>query len=324
MRCVWWFPHKGNFWEVRGQLLRIPPPNPPQTSQKVLRKIALWWLLFFFVWREGLCVPWPSNPRFFRFPHFFRLAVFLAFLCIFALFFQGFRGFCREENPRFFRGILAFFCQKSKDWRVRAIAGLLHMDSWNSCTYSWRLAEILWESFRQCRLVWRFSLTLQSLLFWQQKGEDPPKKSEDFPLCRTLEMHMSKDGSIWQLFVLCLLALVDTVPRCYVLLEGFNEPKKPYKTGQKRQSCQIDPCFSPLHPWNPWKREQKRTKKQGKPQNEKSEENEKSEDSRVRVHKSTKYGLDWSWVRLDRFQVRFPHPFRRKRGRESETPKRQY
>ena len=26
---------------------------------------------------------------------------------------------------------------------------------------------------------------------------------------------MSKDGSIWQLFVLCLLALGDTVPKCY-------------------------------------------------------------------------------------------------------------
>ena len=31
-------------------------------------------------------------------------------------------------------------------------------------------------------------------------------------------VHMSKDGSIWQLFVLCLLALGDTVPKCYVLL----------------------------------------------------------------------------------------------------------
>ena len=31
-------------------------------------------------------------------------------------------------------------------------------------------------------------------------------------------LHMSKDGSIWQLFVLCLLALRDTVPKCYFLL----------------------------------------------------------------------------------------------------------
>ena len=31
-------------------------------------------------------------------------------------------------------------------------------------------------------------------------------------------LYMSKDGSIWQLFVLCLLALGDTVPKCYVLL----------------------------------------------------------------------------------------------------------
>ena len=28
-------------------------------------------------------------------------------------------------------------------------------------------------------------------------------------------MYMSKDGSIWQLFVLCLLALGHTVPKCY-------------------------------------------------------------------------------------------------------------
>ena len=66
----------------------------------------------------------------------------------------------------------------------------------------------------------------------------------------------------------------DTVPKCYVffsivwdtpekekvakwssapasILEGFNEiyvvygPKKPYKTREKRQSCQIDPCLPP-------------------------------------------------------------------------------
>ena len=32
-------------------------------------------------------------------------------------------------------------------------------------------------------------------------------------------VYMSKDGSIWQLFVLCLLALGDTVPKCFVLLQ---------------------------------------------------------------------------------------------------------
>ena len=31
-------------------------------------------------------------------------------------------------------------------------------------------------------------------------------------------LYMSKDGSIWQLFVLCLLLVGDTVPKCYVLL----------------------------------------------------------------------------------------------------------
>ena len=28
-------------------------------------------------------------------------------------------------------------------------------------------------------------------------------------------MYMSNDGSIWQLFVLCLLALGDTVSKCF-------------------------------------------------------------------------------------------------------------
>ena len=40
------------------------------------------------------------------------------------------------------------------------------------------------------------------------------------------------------------------------ILEGFNEscvvygPEKPYKTGEKRQSCQIDPCLPPY--WVPF------------------------------------------------------------------------
>ena len=41
-------------------------------------------------------------------------------------------------------------------------------------------------------------------------------------------VYMSKDGSIWQLFVLCLLELGNTVPKCYVLLE-FGAPLKRIK-----------------------------------------------------------------------------------------------
>ena len=37
MRCVWWFPHKGKFWEVRGQLLKIPPKTP----HKLLRRSSI-------------------------------------------------------------------------------------------------------------------------------------------------------------------------------------------------------------------------------------------------------------------------------------------
>ena len=29
MRCVWWFPHKGNFWQVRGLTSVFSPKNPP-------------------------------------------------------------------------------------------------------------------------------------------------------------------------------------------------------------------------------------------------------------------------------------------------------
>ena len=51
------------------------------------------------------------------------------------------------------------------------------------------------------------------------------------------------------------------------VLEGFNEiyavygPKKPYKTQEKRQSCQIDPCLPPYtSPLSPAP-EQKKNKK---------------------------------------------------------------
>ena len=37
MRRVWWFPHKGNFWEVRGQLLKITP----KAAHKLLRRSSI-------------------------------------------------------------------------------------------------------------------------------------------------------------------------------------------------------------------------------------------------------------------------------------------
>ena len=37
MRCVWWFPHKGNFWEVRGRLLKITF----KTAHKLLRRSSI-------------------------------------------------------------------------------------------------------------------------------------------------------------------------------------------------------------------------------------------------------------------------------------------
>ena len=40
---------------------------------------------------------------------------------------------------------------------------------------------------------------------------------------RRTPLHMSKNGSIWRLFVRCLLALGDTVPKCYFLL-SFGTP----------------------------------------------------------------------------------------------------
>ena len=48
----------------------------------------------------------------FRFPRFFRFAVFLAVRS--CSLFQGFEGFCREENPCFFRGSSLFFAKMSR------------------------------------------------------------------------------------------------------------------------------------------------------------------------------------------------------------------
>ena len=56
-------------------------------------------------------VSWPSNPCCFRFPHFFHLVVSL-FFCAFCSLFQGFQGFCREENPCFFGGSSLFLPKK--------------------------------------------------------------------------------------------------------------------------------------------------------------------------------------------------------------------
>ena len=62
--------------------------------------------------------------------------------------------------------------------------------------------------------------------------------------------------------VLCFTLVWDTPDKEKVakwssapasILEGFNEiyvvygPKKPYKTREKRQSCQIDPCLPPYN-----------------------------------------------------------------------------
>ena len=43
--------------------------------------------------------------------------------------------------------------------------------------------------------------------------------SKAFSTSPRAAQYMIKDGSIWQLFVLCLLALGDTVPKCYVFLQ---------------------------------------------------------------------------------------------------------
>ena len=48
--CVWWFPHKRNFWEVTGQLLKMPPETPNKFLRRSSIRSVLRWLLFFFVW----------------------------------------------------------------------------------------------------------------------------------------------------------------------------------------------------------------------------------------------------------------------------------
>ena len=60
------------------------------------------------------------------------------------------------------------------------------------------------------------------IVFVVSKLDISPSKHSVFGMHKGLfwgaEKDMSKDGSIWQLFVLCLLALGDTVPKCYFLL----------------------------------------------------------------------------------------------------------
>ena len=77
---------------------------------------------------------------------------------------------------------------------------------------------------------------------------------------------VSKDGSIWQLFVLCLLAPSaifyyslghpwkgKTCQMVFCPCQHFRGHKKskkkkePFKTRLKTQFCQIDPCFCPPH-----------------------------------------------------------------------------
>ena len=66
---------------------------------------------------SGIIITLTFQSLFFRFPRLFRFVVFLFFVLSCSLS-QGFQGFCGEENPFFFQGILAF-CQKGKDWRGR-------------------------------------------------------------------------------------------------------------------------------------------------------------------------------------------------------------
>ena len=48
-------------------------------------------------------------------------------------------------------------------------------------------------------------------------------------------LYMSKDGSIWQFFVLCLLALGDIVPKCYFFCYALGHPGK-------EKNCQMVFC----------------------------------------------------------------------------------
>ena len=88
---------------------------------------------FSFIFSQGKWLKICHSQNFRKFHHisltlesslfsFSSLFPFCGFPCFFVRFcslFQGFQPFCREENPRFFRGIIAFFAKKSKDWRVR-------------------------------------------------------------------------------------------------------------------------------------------------------------------------------------------------------------
>ena len=54
----------------------------------------------------------PRGPCFFRFPRFFRSAVFLAFLCVFALFSKDFKGSAGRKILAFFGASSLFLPKK--------------------------------------------------------------------------------------------------------------------------------------------------------------------------------------------------------------------
>ena len=113
--------------------------------------------------------------------------------------------------------------------------------------------------------AWKHKVVVHADGEFSRKEEDGLVVSSNaaeglFSRCKRF-LCMSKDGSIWQLFVLCFTIVWDTPEKEKVakwssapasIFEGFNEiyavygPKKPYKTRVKRQSCQIDPCLPPF------------------------------------------------------------------------------
>ena len=63
--------------------------------------------------------PDPPILAFFVFLAFFVLRGFLALFCAFLASFPGILGVQQKEKSLLFSGRPCFFCQKSKDWRVR-------------------------------------------------------------------------------------------------------------------------------------------------------------------------------------------------------------
>ena len=126
-------------------------------------------------------------------------------------------------------------------WHISLLAALRWRMWWS---FRWHILSLIFLGKSTENLPPKIHHNFHSQIFkisppWTSGTAFVPKPRFLFALflpvlvLRNLSMYTSKDGSIWQLFVLCLLALRDTVPKCYF----YYSLGHPWK-GKSCQWCQ--------------------------------------------------------------------------------------